>query len=78
MKPTKKQIVDALTKGAAKVTFKKSDGSTRVMNATLKRDDISKDDAAKLTEGSTLTVYDNDKNAWRSFNVDSVSNLEVL
>ena len=78
MKPTKKQIVDALIKGAAKVTFKKADGSVRIMNATLKRDDISKDDAAKLTEGSTLTVYDNDKSAWRSFNVDSVSNLEAL
>jgi hypothetical protein len=68
--------VDMLKLGPAKVKFTKSDGSTRVMNCTLKEDLIpqleKKTDRVKKLNEAVLPVYDLDAKGWRSFRLDSV------
>jgi hypothetical protein len=71
-----------LKHGPAKVTFTKTDGTERVMNCTLEADKLPK---VEIKEGATprkesntsLRVFDLDKNAWRSFTIKSVKNVEI-
>ena len=69
------EIVETLKNGIATVIFTKVDGSTRTMNCTLNARYLP--ESAESAEGkgkstSTVSVWDTDKNAWRSFRVDSV------
>jgi hypothetical protein len=83
MKLTKEQIVEALKTNVCAVTFTKVNGEVRTMPCTLKEDIVPayerktpvKEATAK--ESATLSVWCTDKSAWRSFRVDSVTNLEI-
>jgi hypothetical protein len=57
------------------VTFKKSDGSMREMNCTLKEDIIPKVENPK-TSDSLCTVWDNDISSWRSFKFENVTDVK--
>jgi hypothetical protein len=83
MKLTKEEIVAALKANICEVTFTKVNGEIRKMPCTLKEDLVPayerktpvKEAADK--EKATLSVWCTDKGAWRSFRVDSVTNLEI-
>ena len=83
MKLTKEQIVTALKHSVCEVTFTKVNGETRTMPCTLKEDIVPvyerktpvKETTAK--ESATLSVWCVDKAAWRSFRVDSVTDVQV-
>jgi acyl-ACP thioesterase len=83
MKLSKEEIVAALKSNVCTVTFTKVNGETRTMPCTLKEDIVPvyerktpvKEATAK--ESATLSVWCTDKSAWRSFRVDSVTNLEI-
>ena len=63
------------------VTFTKADGTTREMRCTLEESVLSKLDDFSVTTLSipvkpnmdTIRVWDLDKESWRSFRVDSVT-----
>lgn len=62
------------------ITFQKKDGSERKMLATLKSDVIpayeKKTEREKKVNESILSVFDLDKEQWRSFRLDSIIELE--
>jgi hypothetical protein len=83
MKLTKEQIVEALKANVCAVTFTKVNGEIRTMPCTLKEDVVPayerKTPVKEATdkEKATLSVWCTDKQAWRSFRVDSVTKLEI-
>jgi hypothetical protein len=74
-------IKDLLQKNILNVTFTKVDGTERVMNCTLRSDIVTpyekKTDRVKAANSDIVTVWDIDKEAWRSFNYDSVKDFAV-
>jgi hypothetical protein len=81
----KNELKEMLSKGYHTVTFTKVDGATRVMECTLKPEQIPADQAPKemgitaITQRKTenpnvLAVYEANK-GWRSFRVDSVQSI---
>lgn len=80
----KYELLTALHKGSVTVTFRKIDsGELRVMPCTLNRTVLeangvqpSIDYSAKDVEH--FAVWSLDKNAWRSFRLDTVEGWEVL
>lgn len=81
MKYTRDNLKDVLNAGYATVTFTKADGSNRVMECTLRHDLIPEANRPKgesqIKENlDTIRVFDIEKNAWRSFRVDSVISVE--
>ena len=83
MKLTKEQIVTALKHSVCEVTFTKVNGETRTMPCTLREDIVPvyerKTPVKEATdkEKATLSVWCIDKNAWRSFRVDNVVDLQI-
>ena len=83
MKLTKEEIVEALKANVCEVTFTKVNGETRTMPCTLRADLVPayerktpvKEATAK--ESATLSVWCIDKQAWRSFRVDSVTDFKI-
>lgn len=84
MKMTKEEIIATLKANVCEVTFTKVNGETRTMPCTLREDlvpayerktPVKEDVDAK--EKTTLSVWCMDKAAWRSFRVDSVSEVLV-
>lgn len=85
---TREQMIDSLRWGLCEVTFKKKDGTTRVMPCTLKADLIPSDMMPKggdesLREGlektiSAIRVYAPESEGWRSFIVDNVQDFKVI
>ncbi len=79
-KETLKNDLQALV---AKVTFTKADGSIREMKCTLKPSLLPE---VKLVEAhvprkqndDVLAVWDLDNSAWRSFRIDSITNVEYI
>jgi hypothetical protein len=79
-KETLKNDLQALV---AKVTFTKADGSIREMKCTLKASLLPE---VKLVEAhvprkqndDVLAVWDLDNNAWRSFRLDSITDVEYI
>jgi hypothetical protein len=86
---SKTEIVDALKKQSAIVTFTKKDGTERVMKCTLKSDLLpaislteqvaTGDDVVKIRKVSdtSVAVYDLDNAAWKSFRLDSITSFNV-
>lgn len=74
---TKEELVEKLKDGEVVVTFKKKDGTERIMRCTKSFDSIPEEKRPKTTnevvEKSTTTntdlimVWDLDKEGWRSF-----------
>jgi len=79
---TKEEIRKELHEAVCNVTFTKVDGTLREMRCTLQGDIIPQEEFEKLKKNkhprpdNVLAVWDLDKEAWRSFRVDSVCSLE--
>jgi len=76
-------LVEGLKRNVIKVTFTKVNGEERVMNCTLHQSVlpekyISEDIIKKKENPDVLSVWDIDKNGWRSFRLDSVKEIKVL
>ncbi len=80
---TKDEISSVLHKGVATVSFKKIDGSTRIMECTLNTvllEDVDmpkkKTDRVKKSNKDVLSVWDTNAAGWRSFRIKNVFNVE--
>jgi hypothetical protein len=76
---TKEELVGLLKEGTVNVKFKKKDQSIRKMLCTLSSDYLPKTDPSEIKEKKTkkvnedtLPVWDLEKEAWRSFRLDSI------
>jgi hypothetical protein len=75
------ELREHLHKGLVKVVFVKKDGTDRTMMATLNEDLIPEDKKPKGTgnkvdNGNTFAVYDVEADGWRSFNYDTVKEVD--
>jgi len=72
-------LISHLKMGAVELTFQKKDGTMRVMNATLEESKLpvyeKKTGQTKAKSEDALSVLDLDKNEWRSFRFDSITNI---
>ena len=59
------------------VTFTKKDGSTRVLNGRLGVTKHLKGGKKTVTQENYLTVFDTQKKAYRTVNVDTVQSVKV-
>lgn len=70
-----------LRNGDVQVTFEKSDGTERIMRCTLSESKIPEQSKPKNTgkksNDQVLPVFDLDKNAWRSFRLNSVKYFQL-
>ena len=80
----KAKLFEALQKGQVTVTFKKIDtGDIRIMPCTLNKDILKENGVTSTINYSSnnmeaFPVWSLDKNAWRSFRLDTVEGWEVL
>lgn len=81
---TREAVANILSNEVANVTFTKSDGSERVMKCTLVDEyipspelNLARTSTRKVNE-AVLPVWDIDKNAWRSFRIDSITAIQVV
>lgn len=75
-------IIGMLKVGPMTVTFKKKDGSERVMNCTLEAEklpplEIKEDAKPKKENLDVVSVYDLEAQAWRSFTLKNVINIKI-
>lgn len=79
--PTKTYLIDALQKGVVTVKFTKVDGTERSMSCTLQESLIGtyekKTEREKAVNESVVSVWDVEKEGWRSFRYDSVISMNV-
>lgn len=82
---SKAELKENLAKCFANVIFTKSDGTVREMLCTLMSDHLPKQNIDEATQRSpraenddVLAVWDVDKQAWRSFRLDSVINIHYI
>lgn len=79
----KDAVVKMLKESVCTVKFTKKDGTERVMKATLK-DDVVKplmeangtSTSSRKPNPSQVCVIDVEKNAWRSFNIETLISIE--
>jgi hypothetical protein len=82
-------VLKELRQYVVEVTFKKVDGSTRVMRCTLAPQYLPKSYSENIEEqnnekefhqknGDVIAAWDVQKGGWRSFRVDSVEYLQVI
>jgi hypothetical protein len=82
--PDKQYILKQMYNGVVSLKFKKKDGEIREMNATLvtrlmEANQIKESNPNPPDGDSNLIVcWDVDKNAWRSFNVDTITEYTGL
>lgn len=82
---SKVELKEHLSKYVAEITFNKVDGSVRKMNCTLMADHlpqvISEEQVAhvpRVQNDDVLAVWDLDKQDWRSFRLDSITNVNYI
>ena len=72
-------LIKNLQKKTMRITFTKVNGEERVMDCTLQENLVP---ATKYTNRKqneeVLPVFDINKGEWRSFRLDSITNIEVL
>lgn len=66
----------------ATVTFNKKDGTERVMNCTLQPEilpkvEITEEKKSRKVSQGTMAVFDTDIKAWRSFNLKSITRVQL-
>lgn len=77
----REKYLEALRESVATVVFTKANGETRTMRCTLNMGMIptemvpNTDGNVKKVNEEVIKVYDLDKEAWRSFRVDSVESF---
>lgn len=73
---SKSNIKNMLTTDIVNVKFKKTDGSERLMKCTLLEGWVKeyekKSEKTRPVSEDTLSVWDVEKNGWRSFRYDSI------
>jgi hypothetical protein len=73
---SKSNIKNMLTTDIVNVKFKKADGSERLMKCTLLEGWVKeyekKSEKTRPVSEDTLSVWDVEKNGWRSFRYDSI------
>jgi hypothetical protein len=82
----KETLKEHLTKCVAEITFNKVDGSTRTMYCTLMSDYLPEQNAIdenvrhvpRKDNDNTLAVWDMDNKGWRSFRLDSITNVNYI
>ena len=77
---TRNEIIEALQVGNCIVKFTKVNGEVREMPCTLREDIVPKYErkTEKKPNDSVLSVWCLDRQAWRSFRVDSVQELRIM
>lgn len=79
----KEQIKAAIRKGEVSIAFEKADGSVREMRCTLNLDNLIKEEYHPKSEDrrkqnpEVQTVFDLDKNEWRSFRWDKLLSVNI-
>lgn len=75
----REQFQKYLREGIVMVGFTKKDGEDRRMNCTLTDIPVDKQPKGETPErkGTSLAVFDVDKQDWRSFNLENVFELKV-
>lgn len=73
-------LVDELKQKVVTVSFTKKDGTERIMKCTLDpsilpKSHVSEDKEPKKKNSNTIAVYDVEANAWRSFVVRNVNQI---
>jgi len=72
-------LIKNLQKRAMRITFTKVNGEERVMDCTLQEHMIPETSESNRKQNEeVLPVFDINKGEWRSFRLDSVTNIEVL
>ena len=80
---SKTELKENLSKSIAKVVFNKIDGTEREMTCTLMENYIPEKTVSiphvpRRDNENVLAVWDCDKQAWRSFRLDSIINIEYI
>ena len=72
-------LIKNLQKKSMRITFTKVNGEERVMDCTLQENIVppTKYTDRKRNE-EVLPVFDINKGEWRSFRIESITNIEVL
>lgn len=72
----REEVVAGLKTGLANVVFTKNNGEQRVMRCTLNPtylpEETSSTKSKKTVNDEVVSVWDLDKNSWRSFRLDSI------
>ncbi len=73
-------LVKSLQKNVMSVVFTKVNGEERTMNCTLSEYILPEttSESTKKENLDVLAVWDIDKDAWRSFRLDSIKDLKVI
>jgi|LauGreDrversion4_2_1035121.scaffolds.fasta_scaffold1127095_3 hypothetical protein len=82
----KETLKEHLTKCVAEITFNKVDGSARTMYCTLMSDYLPEQNdidenvrhVPRKDNDNTLAVWDMDNKGWRSFRIDSITNVNYI
>ena len=79
---SKTELSAILREQPAVVTFTKKDGTTRRMHCTLQEGVVvpheKKTERTKEPKDDILPVWDLEAAAWRSINIETIQNVEVL
>lgn len=82
---SKAELKESLSKCFASVTFTKNDGTVREMLCTLMSDHLPKNTidenvrhVPRQENDEILAVWDVDKQAWRSFRIDSITKINYI
>jgi hypothetical protein len=77
-KKSRKWLLANLEESIVEVTFTKKDGTERVMNCTLMEDYLPETTGVgRAASFDAVSVYDVDKEDWRSFRWDSVKAVKI-
>ena len=72
-------LIKNLQKKAMRITFTKVNGEERVMDCTLQEHMIPETSESNRKQNEeVLPVFDINKGEWRSFRLDSITNIESL
>ena len=72
-------LIKNLQKRTMRITFTKVNGDERVMDCTLQEHMIPQTgESNRKKNEEVLPVFDINKGGWRSFRLDSVTNIELL
>ncbi len=75
----REDLISILQNSVAVVTFVKKNGELRKMKCTLQSDTLPDLVGSNHKRNyDVLPVWDLEKNAWRSFRLDSIEDVEVL
>ena len=72
-------LIKNLQKKTMRITFTKVNGEERVMDCTLQEHMLPETSESNRKQNEeVLPVFDINKGEWRSFRLDSITNIEVL